>query len=60
MTGADWRMGRELAGLGLVLTGTGAVSALGWSATQEVGAARVLTTLAVGSVLWGSWQVMGD
>jgi hypothetical protein len=33
MTGADWHMGQELAGSGLVLTGTGTVSALGWSAT---------------------------
>jgi hypothetical protein len=60
MTGADWRMGWELAGLGLVLTGTGAVSALGWSVTQKVGAARALMTLAESSVLWGSGQVMGD
>jgi hypothetical protein len=42
---------RELAGLGLVLTGTGTESALGWSVTQEVGAALVLTMLAVSSVL---------
>jgi hypothetical protein len=51
MTGADWCVGRELAGSGLVLTGTGAVSALGWSATQGMGAAQALTTLAVSSVL---------
>jgi hypothetical protein len=37
MTGAYWHMGWELAGSGLVLTGTGTVSALGWSATQGMG-----------------------
>jgi hypothetical protein len=43
----------ELVGLGLVLTGTGTVSTLGWSVTQVWVDCLVLTTLAVSSVLSG-------
>jgi hypothetical protein len=46
-------------GLGQVLSGTETVSALGWSAAEEVGAALALMTLAVSSVLGGGWQCMG-
>jgi hypothetical protein len=52
MTGAYWRVVRELAGSGLVLTGMRTVSTLGWSATQVWVDCLVLTTLAVSSVLY--------